>query len=289
MPRGRAPPRDPRGASRYSVHMGRRERAGWRPWRAAWAVVFALGAAGCTQDTYLDGNGGKLYQMALVMESALASELATGLVEQRVELPLRPPTEEELARLRAAPPSAPPYPRRPWVLPEDVRIEVDWALHNLSTEEGAEVRLLFNGINEFHEFVPWVAGGDGATDNFSQWERRIRLAPGERRFGTIREDDVEEAARDLAVLAMDPPPNFNFVVHPQTRGLDDPRLQRFRPEVVPGLIGFRMAMMPESAAVLLLEFTVRVRDLAGKIAAEGEEAWTLPEQGILPVVMEEEE
>ncbi len=260
--------------------MRRRERAGGRLGWAAWGCVVAIGAMGCTAEEYVGPTQGRVHQMALIQESGTARDLATGLVEKRVEFLYRLPSEAERAALQRNPPTAPSYPRWPWARVDDVRVEVDWVLHNLSTESRAEVLLLFNGFNEFHEFVPWIVGGEGALGNFSQWERRVRLDPGERREGTIREDDVDEAARDLAILAMGAP-NFNFVVHPETRGLDDPRLSAYRPEVVPALRGIRMALVPESAAIVLLEFTVRVRDLADRLAGEGDEVWDLPEPEVL--------
>ncbi len=264
-----------------------RGRAAQRVRRSARGVLLVAGvlAAGCAaQERHLPGESGPVHQLAITPETPPfyvprnPDEPVPVLVEERVELPVRRPSDAERMALWRNVPQGSPYPRRPWLNEGDVRIEVDWVVHNLDTAKGTEVVVLFNGFNEFHEYVPWAVG-DGAEEplnNFSQWERRIRLGPGERRAGTIREDDTLEAARDLAILAMGPP-NFNLVVHPQTRGLDDPRLAAYRPALVPGLLGFRMGLMTErsedGAGQVLLEFTVRLRDMAGKLAAEGERPW----------------
>lgn len=277
----------------------RRGRVGGRsgaPWLGAllsWVIVWA----GCTvEERHLGTDAGAVHQIAVtadtmpIYEPEDPDEDTIVLVEERVELPIRRPGDEERMALWRNVPEGSPYPRRPWVGEQDVRIEIDWVVHNLSSEGSTEIMVLFNGFNEFHEYVPWATGGaEQAFNNFSQWERRIRLGPGERRSGTIREDDTLEAARDLAVMAM-MPPNFNLVVHPQTRGLDDPRLAAYRPVIVPGLRGFRMALRTTGGADVLLEYTVRLRDMGDKLAAEDEQPWRPQEpELLLPPPPEEEE
>lgn len=197
------------------------------------------------------------------------------LVEQRVELTLDPPSDSEMADLSAEAPA--PFPRMPWARKGDYAIEIDWALINLD-DRAHRVLVAFNGINEFHEYVPGVQEGEEEIiPDLSQWERTIELGPLERRFGTVREAELEEVAVDLATV-VNGAPNANQVVHRDNHSATDPRSQMYVPEVIPALVGVRAALGMSGSAPgnIVLELTVRVRDEEDKIV-DFEDAWELPE------------
>jgi len=196
------------------------------------------------------------------------------LVEQRVELTLEPPTDSEMNDLSAEAPA--PFPRMPWAEQGDYAIEIDWALVNLDDQEH-RVLIAFNGINEFHEYVPGIQEGEEEiVPDLSQWERTIELGPLERRSGTVREAELEEVAVDLATV-VNGAPNANQIVHRDNHSASDARSQMYIPEVIPALVGVRasLGMSGASAGNIVLELTVRVRDESDKIVAF-EDSWELP-------------
>jgi len=196
------------------------------------------------------------------------------LVEQRVELTLDPPTDSEMSDLTAEAPA--PFPRMPWAEQGDYAIEIDYALINLD-DQTHDVFVSINGINEFNEYVPGVQEGEEEiVPDLSQWERTIELGPLERRSGTVREAELEEAAVDLATV-VNGAPNANQIVHPDNHSASDPRSQMYIPEVIPALVGVRagLGMSGDAAGNIVMELTVRVRDESDKIV-EFEDAWELP-------------
>lgn len=243
-------------------------------------VVVALlaGATGCRSQRYL-GEQGQL-AFALTEDTAPFAAGEEGealyLVEERIEFPIREPTQQQLSRLQSdAEGMELPFPRLPWVRRDDMRIEVDWVVSNLQ-DGPVEFELLINGFNEFHEYRPSFVNDDGEiVADFAQWERRIRLEPFERRRGTIREEAFDEVEVDLATV-VNGAPNANQIVHPQNHSDRDPRAKPYIPAVIPGLTGFRMGIRARGAANIVVEASVRVRDSQGRLVAQ-DNAWELPE------------
>jgi hypothetical protein len=174
-----------------------------------------------------------------------------------------------------------PYRRLPWVQRGDVEVEVDFSLTNLD-DETHQASVIVNGFNEFHEYVPGViVVDDEATAEFAQWERLYELGPRERIERTIREEQLDEVAVDLATV-VNGADNPNNVVFFENQSGSDERNREFIPAVVPGLMGLRLGLRGREAANLLLEATVRVRDTADRLASEGEEPFRTNPEPFMP-------
>jgi hypothetical protein len=259
---------------------------------AVFAIVSVLlGGAGCIEERRYIGDG--LYQVALTESTAPAFEGEDGalfIVEQRVELPVRVPTDIALQDLSEAASrfEGLPFPRMPWVERGDLGIEVDFTLSNLDDAE-RQVAVIINGFNEFHEYMPGVTVIDEEpTADFSQWERLYELEPRQRIDGTVREEDFDEAAVDLATV-VNGAPNSNAVVFFENKSSRDERSRAFIPEVIPGLCGFRLGLRATGAGRIVLEATVRVRDAGDRLADEQDEPFMVMPAPFVPVAAEEEE
>lgn len=211
-------------------------------------------------------------------------------METRVELPITPPTDQQLERLRRNVADFDvPCDRLPWVRLGDLAIEVGWALTNL-TESEARVAVVLNGFNEFHEYQPgFVVDDEEVIPDFAQYERDMELRPYETRVGTIRVEHLDEVAVDLSTV-VNGHPNPNMVVYFESHSTTDPRVRGYIPEVVAGLTGFRLGLrttgLPDTecpgggCGLLVLEATVHVRDDGDRLAEGSEEAWQLPQPAI---------
>ncbi|MCB9618888.1 MAG: hypothetical protein H6724_05470 [Sandaracinus sp.] len=238
-------------------------------------VLVALGATGCSDQQYV-GEGG-FQTFALTEDTAPFVATDDGnlyIVEQRVELPLREPTDPQMAELSTDVDGL-PWARRPWVERHDYELEVDWVVINLDDEE-REVAFTINGINEFHEYLPgFTIDENEVIPEFAQWERSMILEPQERRYGTIREEQLDEVAVDLATV-VNGVTNANLIVHPDSQSSLDPRATPFVPAVVPALVGFRAGLRATTPSNVVVELTVRVRDERGVVIENVDNAWELP-------------
>jgi hypothetical protein len=255
--------------------------------RACVAFPIALVAlSACTDERRYLGEGG-LFQVALTSstEPAFASDDgALYIVEQRVELPVPEPPRTVLADLRegASRYEDLPFPRLPYVARGDLEIEVDFTLHNLDGGARA-VAVIVNGYNEFHEYQPGVTViDDEPTPDFSQWERLYLLEPRQRIARTIREEEFDEMAVDLATV-VNGAPNSNAIVFFENKSSDDERSRAFIPAVIPGLAGFRIGLRATEAANVLLEATVRVRAASDRLADEGTLLFRIDPEPFMPV------
>jgi hypothetical protein len=254
------------------------------------AAAAALGA--CNDERRYIGDDG-LYQVALTENTAPAFEAeddALYVVETRVELPVLVPTETSLADLQQAVSGFPdlPFPRMPWVERGDLPIEVDFTLSNLD-DDTRQVAVIVNGFNEFDEYEPGVTViDDEAVVDFSQWERLYELEPLQRLNYTIREEDFDEVAVDLATV-VNGAPNSNAIVFFENKSVSDERSQEYIPDVIPGLAGFRIGLRATEAANVLLEATVRVRNAGDRLADEGDLTMEIYPEPFMPVVAEDEE
>lgn len=265
----------------------------------------ALALAGCHMDQrYVSPEGGTTWQLALTPTTApyfSGEDLTVFVVETRIELPLRAPTGEQLAMLGTSDGrDFTPYPRRPWAERGDYEIELQLTLSNPGTT-AQRVTVTLDGLNEFHEYMPLVSVvGDDVAIDFSGWERAYDVGPGQRFSTTVREEELDEIAVDLATV-VNGAPNSNQVVYFENHSAHDRRSQMYIPAVIPALTGVRLGLRVEGgegdvaatsddcaqpgARCIAIEATVRVRDVRDRIASEGEVPWDLPDPApFVPVV-----
>jgi hypothetical protein len=250
-------------------------------WLAAFTIVVSLAMVGCLEQTDQTGAMGTgLYAFAMTDATpalAESDEAALYMVETRAELPLRPPTDEELAEMAAQMPA--PYPSRPFLLLGDIGVEVDLVVTNL-TDERRVVDVTINGFNEFDEYVPsFMIVDDELLVDFSQWERSVVIEPGDQYTVTVTERELAEVATDLATV-VNGQPNGNVVVYFENQsGSGDPRIDPYIPEVIPGLTGMRFGIRATEASNIVLEASIRLIDYEGKVSEDAEnpdEVWVLP-------------
>lgn len=265
------------------------------------AALSLLG--GCTNTDFV---GHDVVTFALAEDTpplAVGQEAALYMVEARFELPLREPSRDDMRGLRqGARDVTIPWARLPWVQEHDYELSLDYVISNLE-DHPVTVAFTVNGFNEFDEYVPEVGFDRGAAlPDFSGYERTLVLEPYERRSGTVREEEMDEIAVDLATM-VNGAPNTNEVLHPDNQSQHDPRSRMYIPEVIPALTGFRVGLRAQAEAFegdigepptveppprLVAEVSVLVRDESGRIVGQSE-AWTLPVPTIFyPVVPVEE-
>jgi hypothetical protein len=240
--------------------------------RRALFLCTLLALAACREQPAYLGDG-KIYQVALTDDTTPALEVeeeaALFIVETRAELPVRQPTSAELAALSGAGERAQPFPRLPWVERDDIPIQVDFTLTNLD-DRPHNIDVIINGANEFFEYVPRVImDEEQAIPLHSQWERRYDLKPKQRLAATVREEELDEMAVDLATV-VNGAPNSDEVVYFENNSASDARSKPYIPKVIPGLIALRLGLRASAAANVLLEVSVRVRDVANKLAEDDE-------------------
>lgn len=202
-------------------------------------------------------------------------------VDREFMLGITPPSDMQLAQLTAdAQGQELPFPRLPWVSLHDLDLQLDYALTNHSSET-LTAMVTLNGINEFVYYAP-------GPENFHQWERRIALAPGQRVSGIVTELELDEVAIDLATV-VNGPPNSNLIVDRKSQSGRDPRVQSFRPKVIPGLVGLRAGLETTAAVDLTLEIAIRLQDHGDRATRRGDPRWMLPTPApFVPVVPEDD-
>jgi hypothetical protein len=249
--------------------------------RAPTAVlcVLALGGlcgigAGCSDERVYIGENGR-YRVELTADAAPTFMGARGgaiyIVEERVDLPVRAPSESSLADLTQAAGGFPglPFSRLPWVERGALPIEVDFVLEN-QDDSPRNITVIVNGWNEFHEYQPGVVVIDEEpTPDYAQWEWSYKLGPRKRVTRTIREESFDEMAVDLATV-VNGAPNSNQVVFFENKSSTDTRNQAYIPAVIPGLIGFRIGLRATAASPATLDASVRIRDTDDRLANSGD-------------------
>jgi hypothetical protein len=248
------------------------------------AALLLIALAACRNEPEYLGDG-KLYQVALTADTAPALEVENGalyIVETRAELPVRRPTDAELSALSG---NAAPFPRLPWIARDDIAIQVDFTLTNLD-DAPHDIDVILNGANEFHEYVPRVLiDEEEAIPLHAQWERRYDLGEKQRVSATVREEELDEMAVDLATV-VNGAPNSDEIVYFENNSNTDARARPFIPKVIPGLIAVRLGLRATEASNVLLEVSVRVRDEADKLARDDERRFELMPQLFESVVPE---
>ena len=250
----------------------------------AW-LSCALWIGACADEQTYIGDG-KLYQVALTPETAPALVTEDGglyIVETHAETPIRPPTASEMSALQSGVARFPglPFPRLPWVEREDFAFLVDFSLSNLD-DSTHDIDVIINGVNEFFEYVPGVIQEEDEEPIplHSQWEKRYRLSPKQRISITVREEDFDEMAVDLATV-VNGAPNSDQIVYFENKSYSDPRSKPYIPKVIPGLTGLRLGLRSSAAGNVLLEASVRVRDAGEKLAEDGK-----PRMRLMPMPFE---
>lgn len=272
-----------------------------RPLLVALALT-GLGTIACSNDE----TQRTLPSIQLAMNPSVApiyddEELTLYEVRREVQLPILAPSAEEQAELDAAP-APPPFQRKPWITLDDVRVQLTWTLTNLD-DSPHTVEVLIDPWNEFGRYFPGlmvVDADDGeflpnlsGIDNLYILEGKSQGAAS-RRHGTYTFDDLDELATDFATvmnLIASPPPaldggeeegnaalvyaNHAFAV--QNHSTRDPLVDPWVPGVIPGLVGFDLALRTEEPATVAIEVIVEVVDRGNdKVIQNGDDGTPLP-------------
>ena len=254
---------------------------------AGLTLSLALAVSGCLQEQrYMTPEGGGLWAFAIDETTPAFFESEDGnlyLVEERVPIQFREPTDEEYAAASDVGDAQIPYATLPILQRGDIEIQIDYTISNLS-EDRILVGLQVNGFNEFHEFVPGVQVIERVvTPDYSEWERNVLLDPGERITGTIREEEMDEVAVDLATV-VNGAPNSNQIHYFDNDSATDARSQMYIPDVVPALTGVRLGLRSSDPVPIVLEATVRVRDVRGVLVQGNDDPWVAPTPALFMAV-----
>ncbi|MFT3923443.1 MAG: hypothetical protein QM778_12985 [Myxococcales bacterium] len=253
------------------------------------ALLALAGLSGCLEEQRYAVERERVYMPPDSEPAFFDDDDNPFFVEEKVfRLQIRPPSEQSLQTLtQSAQGMKLPFPRLPWVQREDEELRVDYTLENRS-DQPVNAMVFVDGIDEFFEYTP-------GPEDFHQYERRLLVEAHKTVGGTITELEMDEIAIDLAT-AVNGAPNTALVVQFQGQSGRDPRVQKYIPKVVPGLVAFHMGIMSgglgggETAPDLKLTLSVRVQDHGDRIAARGEKHWDpLPTPTpFVPVVPEED-
>jgi hypothetical protein len=252
-------------------------------------VVSGSALAGCNlQQSYVEPNGQPVIQLAMPANTpplATSRESVLYAVEENVYFPVRNPTMSERQALGAMH-APPPFARMPWVQRYDYEIEISLVITNVDTMTVTTTATI-NGINQFNWYLPGYSINDNAiVPDFSQWEHTWSLAPGQRQTVTVREEELDEVAADLASVVntgvtfgmttgMTPMPITcsdiaNEIVYFANQSNIDPRSHMCVPSVVPGLVGIVLGLRAEgdpgsTAPAVAIEATIRLRDINNRL------------------------
>ncbi len=264
--------------------------------------VLALGVAlaGCGEEE----ETRTLQPQVLGMTSQIGSiyddgEMTLYEVKMPVAFPIKAPTQAEQASLNANPVA--PYPAKPWVTTDDVKVQISWTLTNLDPDTHA-VELLIDPWNEFGRYWPGLALVDADNGEFQPNLSGIDILmelPGtasgrsSRRRGTFTFQDMNELAIDFAtvmnIIATAPPPDPNaeydqtvtlanhaFAV--ENKSYNDLLVKGYIPNVVPALIGIDAGLRTREPANIALEIVVEVVDLGSeRVIKRDEKDAVIPE------------
>lgn len=252
-------------------------------------MLGSLALAACAEERRYVGDG--LETVAITEDTTPVYATEDGaiyIVERRIDLPVREPTQMTLDDLAQGTERYErlPFPRLPYVERGDLETQIDFTISSLDSEE-RDIGVIVNGYNEFHEYVPGVIVIDEEpTPEISQWERVYTLAGGARLSATVREDELDEMAVDLATV-VNGAPNSSQVVYFENQSSEDERAQPYIPAVIPGLVGVRIGLRTLTPAVALLEVSVRVRDVEARLVEDGDPVLVANPEPFAPVMEEE--
>ena len=252
---------------------------------SATIVTLTVALVGCNlQQSYVTPDGQMVVQLAMPPGTppiAMSRESVLYSVEEDVFFPLVPPTDAQMSTLESTQPA--PFARMPWAQRGDYEIEISLVITNLDRMRVSTTATI-NGINEFNRYLPGFSINDNAiVPDFSQWERTYSLMPGERRTVTVREEELDEVATDLAsavntsVMVGDMATCSdiaNELVYFANQSSIDHRSRMCIPSVVPGLVGIVLGLRAEGDVgapppAVAIEASVRLRDIHSRLALTG--------------------
>lgn len=235
-----------------------------------------VGAGGCNhmERRYLAPDGASVYAMTFAPDTPpffMGEEESLYLIETPIEVPIRVPSAAEEGALAGA----------PWVRRGDYEIEVTFTVTNLDTTATRLVGVTLNGVSPSFEYLPGFSVDEGdVIPDFSQWERTYVLAAGESRTVTVREEEIDEVAVDLASATSSPECEAiaNHIVHFTNQSGVEGRSSACIPPMIPGLVALKLGLRSIGAEPppVSIEASARVRDVRDRVASPGEAEWMPP-------------
>ena len=263
--------------------------------RCAWlGSIIGVGAtllalAACSDDTTRRFDP---VSVAMVGDDGFApiyddNELTIYEAKTSLMLPIIAPKPAQLDALSSD--ASDPFERLPWVGRNDVHIQVTWTLSNLDPRAHA-VWVMLDPWNEFGRYEPAVhMDGDEAVRDLSGIDMLFEVPGTEdeaepRIVGTFTFDDMDELAVDFATVFKilndavplsededDPRPTLvNNAFNVRDRSNRSPLLAPYRPNVVPGLVGFDYGVRTSEHANVALEIVVELRDDGDRVPERGQ-------------------
>lgn len=215
--------------------------------RLAWLSAVSLLALGCTDDP--------VYVQA---PAAIEVTDTAGTNTGSLLLPIRLEKPDEMERRAAA--ATELGVMVPFVTRDDLELEVEWTVKNLSDMDGV-ARVQMNGANEWFSYNPavFVVGEDENSPPPLAGDVPLEIAAGDEVSGVFREDELAEAALDIELITRGGITPFTAVLNNQ----ED--LDEFDAGGVPVPEGawaalVRIDMILIANQHMVLEYAVRARD-----------------------------
>jgi hypothetical protein len=285
-----------------------------RPFLLAWPLTRGLSVLGCSVLGWStcgcsSEETERLDPSVVAMDRSVApiyddGEMTLYEVKQSLRLPVITPGELNLQRLYQTP--VEPFGRLPWVSNEDLKVQVGFTLSNLDADEHV-VEVLIDPWNEFGRYWPGLQVIDAEEGellpNLSGINERFLLrgtdaGEASRIYGTFTYDDMDELAIDFATVMniienfegqvleegeMDPRVTYaNHAFSRSNRSYNSPLIAPYRPDVIPGLVGFDFGLRTEEQANIALEVFVEIVDVRGDrlMQEQGDHPLPIPDQQI---------
>lgn len=247
----------------------------------AFAIALGLGSVACGNDdekrTLKPVQLGMTSDMGAIYDDG---EMQLYEVKLPVRFPIRAPDGSEVAGLQQG---VMPYGVEPFILNEDVKVQISWTLSNLDPDPHY-VELLIDPWNEFGRYWPGLALVDAEDEeslpNLSGKDIPFDL-PGvnedreSRKHGVFTFQDMDELAIDFAtvmnIIATAPPPdpmgdaednpavalvNHTFAV--ENKSYNDPYIAAYIPAVIAGLTGIDLGLRTYEPANIAVEIVIEV-------------------------------
>ena len=227
-----------------------------------------LGAlAGCNAPVYLAGN-----------RALHVDPVQGGIDADLFVLPIRRPSSSERQALSSEQRSARLDRPVPWAGVRDLAIEIAWVVTNEDASAPTVAEWSLIGGNEFGDYQPdlYVDASLPPAERLTPpplvGQTPLELAPGERRTGLFREDELEEAALDLEAIIRYPLPGAEraapFLVLERDSSLSRVGLEAVPPaDPIPAVV--RLLLRLVSGGTVSAQYSVRIRDHEGKLGTVG--------------------
>lgn len=246
------------------------------------AMAFGLGTVACgTNDekrTLEPIQLGMTSNMGAIYDDG---EMQLYEVKLAVQFPIRAPDADEVAALE---PGVQPYNIEPFILNEDVKVQISWTLSNLDADSHY-VELLIDPWNEFGRYWPGLSVVDAEDEeslpNLSGKDIPFDL-PGvnddnrpSRKHGVFTFQDMDELAIDFAtvmqIMLTAPPPDptmdaadnpavalVNHAFAIENKSYKDPYVAKYIPGTIAGLVGIDLGLRTHEPANIAVEIVVEV-------------------------------